>query len=115
MDLQLKTKKHLTTQIMESLKMVFTDHIHGELQLFSGGVKLGKMTLTLTGERLAVFHTEILPEFEGKGFAKLLLTEMVRYAREKNLKIIPLCPYVNTQFRRHTEEYEDVWSKDWHR
>ncbi|GAA4914929.1 GNAT family N-acetyltransferase [Mucilaginibacter defluvii] len=70
------------------------------------------MSLAMTGGRLAVFHTEVFPEFEGKGFAKLLLNELVRYAIEKNVKIVPLCPYVNAQFRRHPSEYESVWSKD---
>jgi len=47
-----------------------------------------------------------------RGFAKLLLDQLVSYARENDLKIIPLCVYVNAQFRRHPAEYEDVWSKD---
>lgn len=99
---------------MESTKIVFSNHIHGEVQLFSDDVPAGKMSLAMTGGRLAVFHTEVDPEFEGRGFAKLLLAELVRYAREQNLKVIPLCPYVNAQFQRHQAEYEDVWSKDWH-
>ena len=61
-----------------------------------------------------IFHTEVASEFEGRGFAKLLLDQLVSYAREKELKIIPLCPYVNIQFRRHTAEYADVWHKEWH-
>jgi predicted GNAT family acetyltransferase len=99
---------------MESTKVVFTGHVHGEVQLYSDEVQIGKMSLAMTGGRLAVFHTEVDPEFEGRGFAKLLLAELVSYAREKDLKIIPLCPYVNAQFRRHPAEYENVWSKDWH-
>ncbi|WP_129714785.1 GNAT family N-acetyltransferase [Pedobacter sp. SYP-B3415] len=100
---------------MENTKVVFRDHIHGEVQLISDGVQAGKMDLAITGGRLAVFHTEVNPEFEGRGFAKLLLEELVRYAREQSLTIIPLCPYVNAQFRRHPAQYEDVWNKDWHR
>jgi uncharacterized protein len=99
---------------MESTKIVFTDHVHGEVQLLSDEVHAGKMNLAVTGGRLAVFHTEVDPKFEGRGLAKLLLAELVRYARENELKIIPLCPYVNAQFRRHPATYEDVWSKDWH-
>lgn len=99
---------------MENTKVVFRDRVHGEVQLFSNEVLVGKMSLAMTGGRLAVFHTEVFPEFEGKGFAKLLLNELVRYAIEKNVKIVPLCPYVNAQFRRHSSEYENVWSKDWH-
>jgi uncharacterized protein len=39
---------------------------------------------------------------------------MVDYAREHKLKVIPLCPYVNAQFRRHPDQYQDVWNKTWH-
>lgn len=77
---------------MESTKVVFTGHVHGEVQLFSDEVQIGKMSLAMTGGRLAVFHTEVDPAFDGRGFAKLLLAELVRYAREKNLKVVPLCP-----------------------
>ncbi|WP_370632367.1 GNAT family N-acetyltransferase [Mucilaginibacter sp. UR6-1] len=99
---------------MENTKVVFTDHVHGEVQLFSEGIPAGKMSLAMTHGRLAVFHTEVDPEFEGRGFAKLLLAELVGYAREKKITIIPLCPYVNAQFQRHPAEYDDVWNKDWH-
>lgn len=99
---------------MENTKVVFTDHVHGEVQLFSDEVKVGKMSLAMTGGRLAVFHTEVDPEYEGRGFAKLLLGALVGYAREQHITIIPLCPYVNAQFQRHPAEYEDVWNKNWH-
>ncbi|HEU5364304.1 MAG TPA: N-acetyltransferase [Hanamia sp.] len=36
---------------------------------------------------------------------------MVDYARTNQLKVIALCPYVLSQFKRHAEEYHDVWKK----
>ena len=36
---------------------------------------------------------------------------MVDYARKHDLKVIPLCPYVHAQFKRHPDEYADVWNK----
>lgn len=98
---------------MESTKVVFENH-NGEIQLYSDDIKAGKMDIAMRDGKLTVFHTEVFPEFEGKGFAKLLLEKLVSYARENDLKIIPLCPYVNAQFRRHPAEYADVWSQDWH-
>jgi len=97
---------------MESTTVVFNDQAYGEVQLFTDEIKAGKMDIAVTKERLTVFHTEIGPEFEGRGFAKLLLEKLVSYAREKNLKIVPLCPYVNIQFRRHPAQYADVWEKE---
>ena len=69
------------------------------------------MDLAMMEGKLAVLHTEVSPEFEGRGFAKLLLDQLVGYARENGLMIQPLCAYVHLQFRRHPAEYEDVWSK----
>jgi len=99
---------------MENTKVVFNGRAYGEVQLFTDDVKAGKMSVAVTDEKLTVFHTEVFPQFEGHGFAKLLLDRLLSYAKEKDLKIIPLCPYVNLQFRRHPEEFADVWSKDWH-
>lgn len=52
-------------------------------------------------------HTETDPEMEGKGLASKLIKHSVDYAREKNLKIDPLCSYAARQFERH-EEYQEV-------
>ncbi|RYG04616.1 MAG: N-acetyltransferase, partial [Chitinophagaceae bacterium] len=46
----------------------------------------------------------------GKGLAKELLNTMVAYARANRLKVVPLCPYVHAQFKRHPEDFADVWS-----
>ncbi len=84
----------------------------GEIQLFSDDKKAGKMDISVIGKKLTVYHTEVDPEFEGKGFAKILLERLVSYARENDLKILPLCPFVHAQFKRHPEEYNDVWLRE---
>lgn len=97
---------------MENTKVVFKeDHIYGEVQLVSDNKKAGKMDISVADGKLRVYHTEVDAEYEGKGFAKLLLNELVSYAKENSLRIIPLCPYVLAQFKRHPEEYAAVWLK----
>ena len=97
---------------MENTIVVFNDdNITGEVQLFSSDEKVGKMDISVKNGKLRVYHTEVDPAQEGKGFAKLLLNKLVGYARENNLPIIPLCPYVFAQFKRHPEQYADVWLK----
>jgi len=54
-------------------------------------------------------HTEVDPAHEGKGIAHQLLDAMVAYARENKLQVVPLCPFVLAQFRRHPELYADLW------
>jgi uncharacterized protein len=72
---------------------------------------MGEMVVSITGSNLTVFHTEVSTKAEGKGYAKKLLNEMADYARKNNLKVIPLCPYVHAQFKRHPLEYADIWNK----
>jgi predicted GNAT family acetyltransferase len=39
-----------------------------------------------------------------------MLNAMVDYARRNEMQVTPLCPYVHAQFKRHPEEYRDVWN-----
>ncbi|SHE97984.1 GNAT family N-acetyltransferase [Chryseobacterium sp. OV279] len=96
---------------MERTEIVL-GNVRGEIQLFSDDHKAGKMDISVIGKKLTVYHTEVNPEHEGKGFAKILLERLVSYARENDLKIVPLCPYVHLQFKRHPDEYNDVWLKE---
>ena len=97
---------------MENTKVVFKDdNIYGEVQLFSDDKKAGKMDISVTDGKLRVYHTEVNAEYEGKGFAKLLLDQLVSYANNNQLRIIQLCPYVLAQFKRHPEDYKSVWLK----
>ena len=40
---------------------------------------------------------------------------MVEYVRANKLKVIALCPFVNAQFKRHPEQYADIWNQNWHK
>lgn len=97
---------------MENTTIVFNDDgVYGEVQLFSDDNKAGKMDISIAHGKLRVYHTEVNPEYAGRGFSKLLLNQLGRYARENHLKTIPRCPYVLAQFKRHPDEYADVWLK----
>lgn len=96
---------------MERLEIAINDNNRGEIQLFLEDKKIGKMDISVSSSILTVYHTEVDEAYGGKGYAKLLLEKLVSYAREKGLKINPLCPYVHAQFKRREEDYADVWYK----
>ncbi len=96
---------------METIKLELDDTQKGAFNLYAGEIKTGKMVVSIHDTELTVYHTEVDPEASGKGYAKLLLDEMVRYTREHGYKVIPLCPYVFAQFKRHPDEYNDIWKK----
>ena len=82
---------------------------HGSFILNDDQEKIGEMVVAVTETRLTVYHTEINPEYEGKGLSRLLLEAMVEHARKSKLMVIPLCVYVHTQFKRHPDQYNDIW------
>lgn len=96
---------------MNEVQLVVNSRGHGAFQIAEGGKKIAEMVIAIDAENLTVYHTEVAPEAEGKGLAKKLLQEMVSYAREKKLSVIPLCPFVHAQFKRHPEQYADIWNK----
>ena len=96
---------------MEEIKLKIDENGEGLFYILDGEEAIAEMQINISGEKLTVYHTEVLPKAEGKGIAKMLLGAMVDYARKNALKVIPLCPYVFAQFKRHPEEYEDVWKK----
>lgn len=67
-----------------------------------------EMTFELTSNnKMKINHTEVNDAHGGKGFGKLMLQNAVEYAREKNLKIIPLCSFVKSVIDK-TPKYKDV-------
>jgi len=97
---------------MENVKLYLDENSHGHFYIDENGTQIAEMIIDISGDNLTVYHTEVLPQGEGKGLAKQLLKAMVDYAREKKLKITALCPYVLAQFKRHPEEYQDVWNNE---
>jgi len=68
----------------------------------------GEMTYTWAGKnKFIIDHTGVEEEFGGKGLAKKLVMKGVEFAREKEVKIIPLCPYAKMRFEKD-ESIQDV-------
>lgn len=97
---------------MEEIKLNLNERGHGAFYAMDGTKQLGEMVVGIKDKDLTVYHTEVVPEAEGKGLAKKLLEAMVAYARAHHLKVIPICTYVHAQFKRHPDLYNDVWKKD---
>lgn len=69
---------------------------------------VAELTYTVGDNQImTIDHTETEPEMEGEGLASSLVKHAVEYAREKDMKIDPLCRYAAKQFERH-EEYREV-------
>lgn len=97
---------------MDKVTLNLNDKGHGAFYIMDGKERIGEMTVGVSGKDLTVYHTEVSPKAEGKGYAKKLLNTMVEYAHANHLKVIPLCPYVHAQFKRHPQEYADIWNRE---
>lgn len=80
----------------------------GFVEALEGTIPTGKMTFTWAGEtKLIIDHTEVGTDFGGKGVGKKMLMNLVEYAREKDVKILPLCPFAAAMFKKD-ESITDV-------
>ncbi len=84
----------------------FDDGKKGHFKAVEGDTEAGIMTYVWAGDdKFIIEHTVGNPEFKGVGMK--LLDKAVAFAREKGVKIIPLCPFAKKMFERR-EDIRDV-------
>jgi len=84
------------------------DSKKGMFYIEQDGKIVAEMTYVWAGtEKIIINHTEVNEILKGQGAGKQMLSKAVEFAREKGLKIIPLCPFAKSVFDK-TPEYGDV-------
>ncbi|MDD2307248.1 MAG: GNAT family N-acetyltransferase [Prolixibacteraceae bacterium] len=84
------------------------DSEKGMFYIEQDGKIVAEMTYVWAGtEKIIINHTEVNEILKGQGAGKQMLSKAVEFAREKGLKIIPLCPFTKSVFDK-TPEYGDV-------
>lgn len=71
------------------------------------GKRLATSTFSMAGNKMIIDHTEVDESLKGKSVGIAIIKTAVEYAREKGIKIIPLCPFAAAMFRKHPE-FSDV-------
>jgi predicted GNAT family acetyltransferase len=72
------------------------------------GQRVAEMTYVWAGtDRIIIDHTEVSPVLKGQGAGKKLVEAAVNFAREKGIKIVPLCPFAKSTLDK-TPEWHDV-------
>lgn len=80
----------------------YDDGTKGHFKATEGDKEAGIMTYSWNDDTtFTIEHTVGNPEFKGVGLK--LLDRAVAYAREKNVKIIPQCPFAQKMFDRKPE------------
>jgi predicted GNAT family acetyltransferase len=96
---------------MNEVQLKLDEDGNGSFLIMDGEEKLAEMVISTSGNILTAHDTEVSAKAEGQGLAKKLLSAMVEYARNNNLKVYPRCPFVHAQFKRHPDQYADIWKK----
>jgi uncharacterized protein len=72
------------------------------------GHRVAEMTYVWAGtERIIIDHTAVEEVLKGKGAGKQLVARAVDFAREKGIRILPLCPFAKHVFDT-VPEFQDV-------
>jgi predicted GNAT family acetyltransferase len=67
-----------------------------------------EMTFSIMNEKTIIIdHTGVPDEWRGMGVGKALVERGVLDARERGVRIIPLCPFAKAQIAKHPE-WQDV-------
>jgi predicted GNAT family acetyltransferase len=69
---------------------------------------------TLPEGKIIFTHTEVPPEHEGQGLGTRLIEAALAAARERGLKVIPICPFFAAYMQRHPE-VQDLLDDSWRR
>lgn len=74
------------------------------------GKRLASLTYTVAGSRVILDHTDVDDALRGTGAGRKLVAAAVDWAREEDVKLMPLCPFARSVFDK-TPEFGDVLAK----
>jgi len=89
------------------------DNVEGrrfEIDLGDGTFAFADYNL-ITG-KIMFTHTEVPKAHGGKGLGSALIRSGLGAARERGLKVIPICPFFAAYMQKHSEEHDlldDTW------
>ena len=75
-----------------------------EADLGDGSIAIAEYNL-LHG-KIVFTHTEVPPAHEGQGIGTALIRFALASARERGLKVIPICPFFAAYIKKHAEEQD---------
>ncbi len=91
---------------MEEIQIKYNEKTHQSLA-FDGDRIIGHCDYQIKEGKWHLTHTVVMSEYGGRGIAKQLVKEVIAQARKANVKIVPICSYVQKMVL-HNDEYKDV-------
>ena len=81
-----------------------------EIDLGDGSIAIAEYTLP--AGKIMFTHTEVPEAHEGKGIGTTLIRFGLDAARERGLKVIPICPFFADYMQKHAE-VQDLLDPAW--
>ncbi|MBW0016939.1 MAG: N-acetyltransferase [Mycobacterium sp.] len=79
----------------------------GRYSIAVGGKTVGHADFVDRGNQRVFRHTEIDPDFGGRGLATILIEEALDATRADGRRIVPVCSMVATVLKKHPE-FDDI-------
>lgn len=71
----------------------------GRFAIYANDEFAGEITYVWVGaSKFIIDHTFVEQKFGGREYGQMMLKKAVEFAREKQVKILPLCPFAKAQF-----------------
>ena len=71
------------------------------------GRRLAELSYTVAGSKVILDHTDVDDSLRGTGTGRKLVAAAVDWAREEEVRLLPLCPFARSVFDK-TPEFGDV-------
>ncbi|HRX10201.1 MAG TPA: GNAT family N-acetyltransferase [Draconibacterium sp.] len=62
-----------------------------------------KIQYRKSGNKIFLTHTEVPADLAGKGIGSSLVKMVLEDIKQKELKLVPICPFVSAYVKRHAE------------
>ncbi len=82
----------LTVTYNHDIKVSF-DEQNNRSVAFDKDVQIGECDFDIMSEGWEIYHTEVDPEYSGRGIAKRLVYSVLQEAERRKLNVIPTCSY----------------------
>ncbi len=74
---------------------ILADETGGHISMMSEGKEIGHIIFTIMPDKCVnITHTKVMKAYEGHGYGRMLVEEVIKMANERGLRIItPSCSY----------------------
>lgn len=96
---------------MERTFQFSEENAKGLIELFEGSEYIARMTYSrLDSNNVIIDHSAVDPKVKGTGAGTAIVERMVQWAREKEQKVLPLCPFAKAALAKR-DDWHDVIRK----